>query len=308
MKSVKQLGSLVLALTIIQSSAFAGNSIKNSKEHCDFLPKNNLRIPVGMEMAGGIDQATFNRVIDTISAVYAPIIKSKGGTLKVNRLWTDATVNASAERKGKTWVLNMYGGLARHSVTTEDGFALVFCHEMGHHLGGFPEIGSGDGNPDWAANEGQADYFATMKCFRRVFEKADNASVVAKLNVPEFVKTKCANTFKSQEEINLCERESMGGNTLALLLWTLSNGGSSGLAPDASKKPAFDTPDTSHVSSTNDNHPAAQCRLDTYFNGSICGISYTEDFGKSDPSTGACAQEKGDQYGYRPLCWYKPKN
>ena len=299
MKSVRQLGCLVLVLAFIQASAFAGNT----KEHCDFLPKNNLKIPVGMEMYGGIDEATFNKVIDSVSAVYAPIIKDLGGKLKVNRLWKDETVNASAERKGKTWVLNMYGGLARHSVTTEDGFALVLCHEMGHHLGGFPLIGADSGTPDWAANEGQADYFATMKCFRRVYGKDDNAAIVAKLSVPEIVNTKCSNTFKSQDEINLCIRESMGGNTLALLLWTLANGGK----VDANKKPAFDTPDPSKVSATDDSHPAAQCRLDTYFNGSICGVAYTENFGKSDPITGACAQEKGDKLGYRPLCWYKPK-
>jgi len=298
MKSVKQLGSL--ALVLIQTTAFAAHS---TKEHCDFIPKNKLNIPVGMEMNGGLTEATFNKVIDSVIGFYEPIIKSKGGKLKMNRLWKDGTVNASAERQGKTWVLNMYGGLARHSATTEDGFALVVCHELGHHLGGFPEIGSNDGNPDWAANEGQADYFATMKCFRRVFEKADNTTAISTMSVPAIVKTKCSDTFKSTNEISLCIRESMGGNDLAMLLWTLGNGGKL----TAAKKPAFDTPDTKKVSTTDDSHPAAQCRMDTYFNGSICGVAYSEDFGMSDPSTGACAVEKGDTIGVRPLCWYKPK-
>jgi len=277
-----------------------------AKDHCNFIPKNNLNIPVGMELNGGIDQATFNRVIDNVSSFYAPIIKSKGGVLKVNRLWTDGTVNASAQRQGKSWILNMYGGLARHSITTEDGFTLVMCHEMGHQLGGYPLI-SNSKDSEWAANEGQADYFATMKCFRRVFEKADNASVVAGLDVPEIVKTKCSDTFKSSTEIALCERESMAGNTLALLLWTLSNGNNANGIVSSRDKPAFDTPDTSVVSTTDDSHPAAQCRLDTYFNGSICGVPFTQDFGKADPITGACAMEKGDQIGVRPLCWYKTK-
>jgi len=294
-------GLLALVVLVLQTSAFAHN--QNSK-HCNFLPENNLNIPVGMELSGGIDEATFNKVIDNISSFYAPIIQAKGGTLKVNRLWSDGTVNASATRQGNTWVLNMYGGLARHSITTEDGFAMVMCHEMGHHLGGFPTSGGILGGNAWASNEGQADYFATMKCFRRVYADADNASVISAMNVPETMKSKCSESFKSTNEINVCLRESMAGQVLANLLWSLSNGQTS-LA--AKPQPSVDTPNTSVVSKTDNNHPEAQCRLDTYFNGSICPVSYTEEFGKKDAITGACATEKGDKFGYRPLCWYKPK-
>ena len=299
----KIVGILAIAGILLQTSAFASKKTKHV-EHCDFLPKNSLNIPVGMEFAngGGITESEFNKVIDDVIAFYEPIIKSKGGELKMNRLWTDGTVNASAQRQGKTWIVNMYGGLARHSVTTVDGFALVLCHELGHHLGGYPNTGGILGGNAWASNEGQSDYFATMKCFRRVYEKADNASIVSTLSIPATVKTKCSENFKSTEEINLCIREAMAGDNLALLLWTLGNGGKL----TAPTKPAFNTPDPSKVTDTADGHPKAQCRLDTYFAGSICPISYTEDFGKNDPSTGACAVEKGDKEGTRPLCWYKP--
>jgi hypothetical protein len=60
------------------------------------------------------------------------------------------------------------------------------------------------------------------------------------------------------------------------------------------------------VSKTDDQHPLAQCRLDTYFNGSICPADAMEDFSQTEGKTGACAQEKGDTFGYRPTCWYKP--
>ncbi len=296
---MKSSSVIFAALLLLQTTAFA-----SEKEHCNFIPKNNLNIPVGMELAGGINEASFNKVIDGISAFYAPIIKAKGGELKVNRLWTDGTVNASAQRQGKNWVVNMYGGLARHSVTTEDGFALVLCHELGHHLGGFPKSGSFLNN--WASNEGQSDYFATMKCFRRVYEKADNASAISSLSIPQTMKTQCADHFKSALEINLCLREAMAGQVLANLLWSLSNGQKAITA--AKPMPSVDTPNTNVVSSTYNAHPEAQCRLDTYFAGSICPVSFTEDFGDKDPVSGACATEKKDKFGFRPLCWYKPKN
>lgn len=304
MKSFRHFGCLVLAL--VQTAAFASvsnqNHLKNeAKEHCDFIPKNDLKIPVGANLQGGITEDEFNDVINKVVKFYEPIVKQKGGKLKVNRLWTDDTVNASAQRQGKYWVLNMYGGLARHAETTVDGFALVVCHELGHHLGGFPQYGTSQGTADWASNEGQSDYFATMKCFRRVFEKENNSEVISAMSVPSIVSDQCATTFKSTAEIDLCIRGSMGGKVLANLLWSLANANN-----PLARKPSFETPDQTQVQATKDGHPKAQCRLDTYFAGSICSASYTDDFGETDPVTGACAMENGDTSGTRPLCWYKP--
>lgn len=297
MKTVLLLGRIALVVFLSLSTAQAHS---HQKELCNFMPKNSMNIPVGANFAGGgIDETTFNKVIDDVSDIYAPIIKKLGGKLKVNRLWEDGTVNASAQRMGKTYVLNMYGGLARHEIVTEDGFALVVCHELGHHLGGYPQKGHETGNPSWASNEGQSDYFATMKCFRKLHENDNN--VISKKDVPVEVLNACQTSFKSKAEINLCIRGAMAGSVLANLLHSLSGG-------SASKTPAFDTPDQREVNQTNHNHPAAQCRLDTYFAGAACGISQDEDFGTEDPSTGACAEEKGDTFAYRPHCWYKPLN
>ena len=95
---------------------------------------------------------------------------------------------------------------------------------------------------------------------------------------------------------------------LAVLLWDLAHGNKELRFMGGEAKPSFDTPDTSSVSTTDDSHPAAQCRLDTYFNGSACGVAFSEDFGAKDAITGACAEEKGDTMGFRPECWYHPSN
>ena len=62
---------------------------------------------------------------------------------------------------------------------TPDGFALVLCHELGHHLAGNPRVQA------WAANEGQSDYFSTQSCARELWsgETAENAK--AALTVPK---------------------------------------------------------------------------------------------------------------------------
>ena len=259
-----------------------------------FAPENNRRISVWDKATNGMTEETFLAIITRVSDLYAPIVKEKGGVLQMNNNWTDETVNAYAQRSGNTWSVNMFGGLARSPEITNDGFMGVVCHELGHHLGGAPKKGGWMGA--WAANEGQADYFATLKCLRRVLENDDNAGIVAKMTVDPDAKTKCEMIYKSTNEIALCERVAMAGKSLATLLASL--GGTSQVA--------FNTPDPSVVKKTDDNHPAAQCRLDTYFSGDLCDKDILDEVDNKDPIKGTCVKSDGHQVGMRPLCWYKP--
>ena len=261
------------------------------------MPQIEMQIPESLDGISGIDKKTFNSLIDRVEKIYAPIVASHGATLKINRLWSNATVNSNATQEGTTWIVNAYGGLARYPLINADGELLVLCHEMGHHLGNFPKYP----DADWAANEGQADYFANMKCFRKVVKNDDNISIVSKIEIPDTVKKSCAIGFKTAEDQAICQRGAMAGKNLGLVLYQLAKGNLRDLPPD------FDTPDLSEVSTTNNDHPDAQCRLDTYFAGSICPVSELIDFGLDNGVVGACSQEAHDKYGYRPRCWYKPK-
>lgn len=283
MDKKRRLGIVMAGLSLLIAAAPA----PRGRILCEgFLPPNNRKIPVGDVRALGIDQNAFNRVIDDIVAVYAPIVKARGGTLKVNRRWEDPTVNASAEQWGSTWVVNMYGGLARHAAVTEAGFALVVCHELGHHLGGFPRYA---GLP-WASNEGQSDYFAVAKCLRKTFP-----AVVA--GADPVAAKRCAAAFPKGPDRDACLIGTLGGMSVARLFQDL----------DEAPAPArFDTPDPSQVSVTSDDHPQTQCRLDTYLQGSLCVKSRNEDFSSTEGITGACTAAQGFVEGFRPRCWYKP--
>lgn len=251
-----------------------------------FLPPNTMSIPVGDVRAKGIEEPAFTAVLDKVQAVYGPIIAARGGNLVINRLWKDPTVNASAEQRGKTWILNMYGGLARHKAVTEDGFALVACHELGHHLGGFPLY---DGE-DWATNEGGSDYFGNLKCARLILSNK------APANVDPIAAASCAESFPEGGERNRCQASVMAGVSLSSLLAEL------GRKP----QPKLSTPDTSVVSRMNDNHPAAQCRLDTYYQAALCVKPVSQEQNKTEPTAGTCTKSQGFTAGLRPRCWYKP--
>lgn len=255
-----------------------------TKNLCNFVPDNNFFIPINAD--AGISEIEFNAVLNEFERVMGPVVKDKGYTLQINRKWTDSTVNANTTVQGDKWVINAFGGLARYEGMDADAFMMVMCHELGHHLGGYPNRG-------WASNEGQSDYYATSKCYPKM-----TYSKTKSLNVPSIVTKKCSALHKSKDEISICENGSMIGYTLASVLNSLSGSPS---------EIDFATPDNSEVLKTNNNHPKAQCRLDTYFAGAVCNMSYLDEFSPNSPIPGACAEEKGDRIGVRPHCWYKPQ-
>jgi len=261
------------------------------------FPANNLRIPA--PIGKSIAEDNFNAVIDRAEKFYTPVFKAMGRKLTIQRLWNNDTVNAMASRPllSKKSVVKMFGGLARHPLVTSDAFQLVLCHELGHHLGGAPyisQIFSGK-----FANEGQSDYFATLKCAREMWKNDDNSAIVAGMNIPQTVTTLCQKTWDNANDIAMCQRSAMAGKSLGDTLGSL---GTTVVVTD------FDHPDTSVVSSTNDAHPDAQCRLDTYFAGALCGQSKDITPSFSDETVGTCNTSRGDDLGVRPLCWFKPRS
>lgn len=260
------------------------------------LPENSLTIPVS-EKNEGLTEAQYNKVIDKVEEVYRPIVEDNNQKLTINRLWEDPRVNAGTTKKGSEIILNMYGGYARHASLTEDGYMLVMCHELGHHLGGSPKKIFDSGATGWPSVEGQADYFATLKCLRKVFRKDDNETAIIGKEIPGMVKEKCTEAFKTGWEVALCIRTTLAGLSISAISADIRN----------STMPSVETPDASVVEETYEAHPVPQCRLDTYFQGSLCTVSSARPLSLNDEIKGACHTSLGHVDGLRPLCWYKDK-
>lgn len=232
-----------------------------------FMPENNLWMEDSFT-AGGLDEATFNQAIDEVEKIYAPIFQGFGASLNIERNWTDATVNAYAQQTGNIWTVAMFGGLARRPEVTKEGFQMVICHEIGHHLGGVPAAG-------WASYEGESDYFALHVCAKKVFANAVGSGEVAR---------HCAGQ-PDKKYAFICTVSLSAGQSLGNLLAAL--GGQS--------EPNYDTPDKSVVRVTDQNHPKAQCRLDTYLAGARCLKGWDD---KKIPSNYDAVCDT------RPKCWF----
>jgi hypothetical protein len=225
-----------------------------------------------------ITENEFNGILDVIEKTYTPIFSKFGAKFNLERDWADSTVNAWANQEGNVWTVHMFGGMARRSEMNVFSFGLVACHEVGHHLAGWPYYSSSP----WAANEGSSDYFANFVCAKKVFDY---------LPTPEIsgtAKSKCDTAFESDLERARCYKGLVGGQGLGNLLAALHG----------EQNPSYDTPDPSQVSKTSDSHPEPQCRLDTYLAGSICVGKIWDD----------AFMPKTDGYvcNNRPRCWFKP--
>ncbi len=239
--------------------------------------------------ASNMTEADFDRALARIESTYQPYFRAKGQTLEIEKDWIDGTANAFADREGETFIVEVYGGLARHSLITEDAFLLFVCHELGHHIGGAP-IPEGY---DWPSFEGQSDYFAAAKCLKRVL---DPQNPLPASDVDPVLATKCSETFKAPADQRTCERVGMAGQSAAKFFHMIEKKG---------LPPSFATPDQTVVSKTRASHANSQCRLDTYLAGATCNSDLSLNPDVLDPSKNVCWQGR-EPVGFRPRCWFKP--
>lgn len=242
--------------------------------------------PPTLLVANDLTRQEYEKTLTHFERFFSAWVEEKlSSELIVFKAWTANTVNAFAERSPGKVMINLYGGLARHPEVTRDGMVAVLCHELGHHLGGYPKK---SGNT-WSSAEGQSDYFATAKCLRIYWENENNEVA----HVPAFVRSECARSFSTRPEQALCERMSLAGRSVAKLIQVLDHD---------SLEPRFETPEPEIARRMVYTHPIAQCRLDTYFQGSLCPISAYADFDDHNQHVGACNEERG----VRPRCWFVP--
>jgi hypothetical protein len=140
------------------------------------FPKTAMKLPAST-LASGISEKAFNEDLDMVQKGFEVEVKNHGAELVFNRQWDDGTINSDTYEQDGKWIINSYGGLARYPGMTKDGYLAVACHELGHHLGGVPKY-TGE---EWASVEGEADYFATLRCLKELGlnnERIHDASMV----------------------------------------------------------------------------------------------------------------------------------
>lgn len=274
------------------SRAVASPGISNpdAGQEVTFMPENELHLEDSFFLTN-MTEREFSAVVSKLQKLYQPLVSRMGARLSIIGKWYDNTVNAYAYQQGGTWYVEILGGLARRPEISVDGLSMVVCHELGHHLGGFPTYPR-----DWASSEGQSDYYASQACAKKLwaYESAENQRAYEEGS--EEAVAFCENSRLQPTEVPLCVRTLDASIGLARLL----NGGGS---------VSLYTPDRTVVRTTQTSHPRGQCRLDTYAQGAICTADWNFN---SIPRTElqsrnfTCTRARNYEEGNRPLCWFKP--
>ncbi len=248
-----------------------------------------------------LDQAAFDRIVGTIIDIYQPELKEKGGVFRVKKFWDDE------EETARSWFIEEYdrqtglirqvreveliGGLARQPMLDRDAFAMVVCHEIGHHLGGAPRF------LGYSA-EAQADYFAAAKCMKRFLATTPDEPAAA-APVPQELERECAAAYPGDQERAICHRNLRAAETLAR--WFAHSRETT--LPDLSSRDP-----TRRESTLDRGYPNPQCRLDTMVAGALCTVAAEEPFSDDAADVGACTRDNGHERGARPRCWFSPES
>lgn len=257
-----------------------------------------------------IEEQRVQEIVDHLEELFTPVFSYHRAKLLIQINWDDPTINLYAEQTGSDWLVHIFMGYYTLAGMSEDALALSLCHELGHHLSGYPYKSS------WASAEGQADYFANHVCTGMLWEKDDNSSYRTKL--PESLLKLCTDRYDLDDQIDLCSRKMQAGLSLAKVMADHSH---TALENDLVKLP--------EVERMIYTHPTAQCRLNTFIRATLCSKKFNLRVipGKQKaqvvpvprPIRGVntlwarkqslkyiCDQQiNNEQIGSRPNCWFK---
>ncbi|WP_413560442.1 hypothetical protein [Bdellovibrio sp. HCB209] len=166
--------------------------------------------------------------------------------------WDSDTVNAQAMRFDDSKLIVISGGLAREHGTTVDSFAVMLCHEVGHHLGEKPYFPGSFGAPGWASGEGAADYYSIHSCFNKLALEIPEQAIT----LPETYEKDLQQICASQADTKTCRRSLIAGFIIAKLQWQV--------LPTKTAEPSLNAADSTRVKSTLLEYGSPQCRLDTF--------------------------------------------
>lgn len=250
---------------------------------------NTQTTPLYSAVPGAATEKEFKEMINKARMLYTPVFQRSGFRFRIEAAWNDNTINAYASEFRSTKNVAMYGGYARGM--TRDSFLTVLCHEIGHHLAGFPRYtGSA------MSSEGQADYFSTLRCMKAMLRgDVRNQIIALKLNLPQEIKRACQYQYGMTEDYYICLRGAKAAEDYGQQQASRSGSG---------MKISLATPSTDIVNHTQETHPEPQCRADTKLQGILCNVPITMGLSIYNEKVGTCNGTTGHRVGMRPACWF----
>lgn len=119
-----------------------------------------------------------------IISLFNQEIALAGYPLLLEANWESPFFGAGVSLYDNAFHLMILGGTSRLPEMTEDAYAAVVCHEIGHIVGGEPH--QTISNAEWSSSEGQSDFFAASVCLPRYFKTLNEKNISARVDKAGF--------------------------------------------------------------------------------------------------------------------------
>lgn len=253
------------------------------------------------------DEVQFRRVIKKVIDAHQSLAMANGVSLTDQSDWGSNILNATFRVKENEWQLLGFGGLYRLDGLTDDAYALVLCHELGHITGGFPyktQFSS-------STSEKQSDYFATLYCLRKVFENDLEQNAMIYKTANSHVKMACLDAHENRLNAYVCVRSAEAAMNLTQVFSERFQLGHVDITTPSEYITEADLFEDSPVSDL-------QCRLDTFFQGALCPIQHElwSYYPAESVNPNSIEVEKrflsltcseSSPVGARPKCWFRQR-
>jgi len=219
-----------------------------STVNASVFPPNNEIVPISKTTQERFYRDLYETEINKFKAFLSL------SNLEIRIQWENNSVNAFASKEDETMIITVLGGLLRHKQMSLAILQTVLCHELGHHLGGSPYK-----RGKWSTVEGKSDYYALNDCLNNFLLNENNQDFISKQKNVKITYPFCNTTDY------LCQRLILSSKQTAEFSHKLTQTrrGSRFSYPKLEKR------DPTIVSSTLEEHPTPQCRLDTFISGTL---------------------------------------
>lgn len=161
-------------------------------------PKDNpsyFCLPVEQNQNKEITATNFYLVPARIIGLMSNEISAAGYPLQLDAQWDSPFFGAGVSFYDNAYKIMILGGMTRVAEMTEDAYAAIVCHEIGHIIGGEPH--QTITGAEWSSSEGQSDFFAASVCLPRYFKATGEKNISARIEKAGFEMMNALRKFDS---------------------------------------------------------------------------------------------------------------
>jgi hypothetical protein len=242
-----------------------------------------------------VSKDEYFKITKSLYFLYGKKFEDNGGKLNFTLKESDQAANAFASKNvDNVWEITVISSLLNFKEQTRATIGLILCHEIGHFMGGQPYVEGiqltpavRSSAPKKMSCEGQADYFATSECIKKLSNEmpdlfTDNLGVLNPL-----VSAECDKSYSEKKESELCQNVATASFQTTLIYQKIME--------KLNVYQSFYSRIENEKSDRTLNHvgeyPTLDCRYETFINGILC----------SSLTNNNCDDKKWS----RPACWFQ---